>query len=71
MQTYKVTASGHIVYAIEVRVGDDENEQDAKDAAESLAGELGERFLKRGEVVDAWIDIENAELKVEAVTASV
>lgn len=61
MKTYTVKATYTTVYLVKVEVEDDETEKDARDEAESLVGEIGERFLKRGELVDAWIDIESPE----------
>lgn len=61
MKTYTVKATGTLVYLVKVEVDDDETMKDAIDEAESLAGELGERFMKRGELIDAWIDIESPE----------
>lgn len=59
MQTYLVTATGTVIYQVEVQATSIEN---AKAQAEHEAGELGEQFLKSGDLQDAWIDIENPVL---------
>jgi hypothetical protein len=60
MQTYLVTATGTVVYQVEVQ---GESEEDARLQAEYEAGEGGEAFLKSGELQDAWIEIDKAEPK--------
>lgn len=58
MPKFKVNLHGHQIYQIEV---DAENEQQAIDDAQSRAEECGERYLKSGELLDAWIDAEKNE----------
>lgn len=59
LNTYLVTATGTVIYQVEVQAA---SEEAAQQQAQFEADDQGEVFLKSGELQDAWIEVENPVL---------